>query len=62
MSNPQQPEQRHSGGNTPQGSAQLKASRPGAPCGSDRAHGTDKGEKGSGEGGGTPPEQQSGHL
>lgn len=63
MSNPQQPEQRRSdsGGGTPEDSAELKASQPRAPRGSDRAHGTDKGEKGGGEGGGTPPEQQPDH-
>ncbi|WP_241845140.1 hypothetical protein [Streptomyces silvensis] len=64
MSNPQQPEQRRSdkGGATPQDSAELKARQPGK---SRRAgahdHGTDKGSKGGGPGGGTPPEEQPDH-
>lgn len=65
MSNPQQPEQRRSdkGGATPQDSAELKASQPGraGSHGSKQAHGTDKGNKGGGEGGGTPPDQQADH-
>ncbi|WP_322982451.1 hypothetical protein [Streptomyces sp. S584] len=62
MSNPQQPEQRRSdrGGSTPEDSAAMKArqSRHG-PGG--RAHGTDKGRKGGGRGGATPPEQRPDH-
>jgi hypothetical protein len=65
MSNPQSPEQRRSerGGATPQEAAsekleQDKRQGPGGPA---RAHGTDKGEKGGGEGGGTPPDQQPDH-
>ncbi|MFJ9038862.1 hypothetical protein ACIRF8_19990 [Streptomyces sp. NPDC102406] len=63
MSNPQQPEQRRSdqGGATPQDSAELKARQPGTPEGGTRAHGTDKGGKGGGRGGGTPPEQRPDH-
>ncbi|GGX44435.1 hypothetical protein GCM10010353_69140 [Streptomyces chryseus] len=51
MSNPQQPEQRRSdkGGAIPQDSAKLKAAQPGK-GGSKQAHGTDKGNKGGGEG------------
>ncbi|KAA0942360.1 MULTISPECIES: hypothetical protein [Streptomyces] len=62
MSNPQQPEQRRSdkGGATPQDSAELKARQAGGPGGT-QAHGTDKGNKGGGEGGGTPPDQQPEH-
>ncbi|MFC8429517.1 hypothetical protein [Streptomyces sp. NPDC057253] len=61
MSNPQQPEQRRSdkGSGTPQDSAELKA-REGRARGG-HAHGTDKGDKGGGEGGGVPPEQQPHH-
>ncbi|WP_093802783.1 hypothetical protein [Streptomyces sp. Wb2n-11] len=65
MSNPQQPEQRRSdkGGATPQDSAELKAGQSGSAGshGSKHAHGTDKGNKGGGEGGGTPPDQQPDH-
>lgn len=61
MSNPQQPEMRRSdkGAGTPQDSRELKASQDsqhGAP-----AHGTDRGDKGGGEGGGTPPAQRPDH-
>ncbi|MBT2675253.1 hypothetical protein [Streptomyces sp. SD31] len=61
MSNPQQPEQRRSakGGATPQDSAELKARQSRAEGG--QAHGTDKGDKGGGEGGGVPPDQRSEH-
>jgi hypothetical protein len=61
MSNPQQPEQRRSdkGGATPQDSAELKARETDEKAG--HAHGTDKGEKGGGEGGGVPPGQQAEH-
>ncbi|KAB1148676.1 hypothetical protein F7R91_07720 [Streptomyces luteolifulvus] len=61
MSNPQQPEQRrsHKGGATPQHSAGLKARQSEARGG--RAHGTDKGNKGGGEGGGVPPDQNASH-
>lgn len=61
MSNPQQPEQRRSqkGGATPQQSGELKARQAEAKGG--RAHGTDKGDKGGGEGGGVPPEEQAEH-
>ncbi|MFI2780476.1 hypothetical protein [Streptomyces sp. ALB3] len=63
MSNPQQPEQRRSdkGGGTPQDSAEIKAGQPGRGPGGKRAHGTDKGHKGGGEGGATPPAQQPDH-
>jgi len=64
MSNPQQPEQRRSakGGGTPQESGEVKAreAEEGVRSGQ-RAHGTDKGNKGGGPGGGTPPEQQPDH-
>ncbi|WP_329249786.1 hypothetical protein [Streptomyces canus] len=61
MSNPQQPEQRRSqkGGSTPQQSGELKTRQTGPEGG--RAHGTDKGDKGGGKGGGVPPEQQPEH-
>ncbi|MEJ8667542.1 hypothetical protein WKI71_00245 [Streptomyces sp. MS1.AVA.1] len=61
MSNPQQPQQRRSekGGGTPQESGELKARQAEEKRG--RAHGTDKGDKGGGEGGGVPPEQQAEH-
>ncbi|MER7521092.1 hypothetical protein [Streptomyces sp. NPDC126499] len=61
MTNPQQPEQRRSGrgAGTPQDSSALKANQPAGPRGKGgRPHGTDKGERGGGEGGGTPPDQQ----
>ncbi|GAA3387546.1 hypothetical protein [Streptomyces roseoviridis] len=60
MSNPQQPEQRRSGrgAGTPQDSSALKANQPAGSRGKGRPHGTDKGERGGGEGGGTPPDQQ----
>jgi hypothetical protein len=63
MSNPQQPEQRRSdkGGSTPQDSAEMKARQPDRVAGGKRAHGTDKGMKGGGEGGATPPDQQPDH-
>ncbi|NED12995.1 hypothetical protein [Streptomyces sp. SID9124] len=65
MSNPQQPEQRRSdkGGATPQDSARTKAAQkdPARPGAGKHAHGTDKGHKGGGEGGATPPEQQPDH-
>lgn len=65
MSNPQQPERRRSdkGGATPQDSAEIKAGQPGrsGPGGSRRGHGTDKGNKGGGEGGATPPDQRPDH-
>ncbi|MEU6070737.1 hypothetical protein ABZ864_41445 [Streptomyces sp. NPDC047082] len=64
MSNPQSPSARRSGkgGATPQQSRSLKATEPGpkAPK-KDRPHGQDRGSKGGGEGGGTPPEQQPEH-
>ncbi|MFC0602877.1 hypothetical protein [Streptomyces palmae] len=62
--NPQQPERRRSKkGATVQGSAETKTgtdSRVG-PGGSQEAHGTDKGSKGGGRGGGVPPEQRPDH-
>ncbi|MFF1321902.1 MULTISPECIES: hypothetical protein [Streptomyces] len=59
MSNPQQPEQRRSdkGGATPQDSGELKA-RQAKEQSEARVHGTDKG---GGEGGGIPPDQQPDH-
>lgn len=61
MSNPQQPEQRRSakGGSTPQRSGKLKARESQGKGG--QAHGTDKGDKGGGEGGGVPPDQRAEH-
>jgi hypothetical protein len=63
MSNPQQPEQRRSdkGGATPQDSAQIKARQAETKRGRGQAHGTDKGDKGGGKGGGVPPDQQTEH-
>jgi hypothetical protein len=62
VSNPQQPEQRRSqkGGATPQSIAELKA-RQTQEKGGGHAHGTDKGNKGGGKGGGVPPDEQSEH-
>ncbi|MGW5651293.1 hypothetical protein [Streptomyces humi] len=62
MSNPQQPEQRRSrkGGATPQHSGELKARQTGDTDGG-HVHGTDKGTKGGGEGGGVPPDQRPEH-
>ncbi|GGW41423.1 hypothetical protein GCM10010503_17010 [Streptomyces lucensis JCM 4490] len=63
MSNPQQPEQRRSdkGGATPQDSGELKARQTADGGAGGRPHGTDKGKKGGGEGGGVPPAQQPEH-
>ncbi|GEJ98698.1 hypothetical protein ACWDU8_11590 [Streptomyces sp. NPDC003388] len=63
MSNPQQPEQRRSdkGGATPQDSGELKARQSAGRGAEDRPHGSDKGRKGGGEGGGVPPAQQPEH-
>lgn len=63
MSNPQQPEQRRSdkGGSTPQDSAEMKARQRDRVSGGKRAHGTDKGHRGGGEGGAKPPGQQPDH-
>ncbi|MEU0402828.1 hypothetical protein ABZ318_21805 [Streptomyces sp. NPDC006197] len=62
MSKSQQPAQRRSGKGaaTPEEAAALKARQKpgGAEKSSGRAHGTDKGERGGGEGGGTPPDQK----
>ncbi|MFF9851482.1 hypothetical protein [Streptomyces litmocidini] len=63
MSKSQQPGQRRSGKGaaTPEESAALKARQKpgGAEKSSGPAHGTDKGNRGGGEGGGTPPDQRS---
>ncbi|MFC4062316.1 hypothetical protein ACFOWE_28785 [Planomonospora corallina] len=59
MTQPQQPELRRSGG-APTNDENLDV-MPETPSGSakgGRAHGTDKGDKGGGEGGGVPPDQQ----
>ncbi|MFF5970401.1 hypothetical protein ACFY7C_02635 [Streptomyces sp. NPDC012769] len=64
MSNSQGREPRRSGrgGATPQDSAALKAQQASEPRGKrGRPHGTDKGERGGGEGGGTPPDQREPH-
>ncbi|WP_078953882.1 hypothetical protein [Streptomyces globisporus] len=62
MSKPQQGEQRRSGRGaaTPEDVAALKArqKQEGAEKSSGPAHGTDKGDRGGGEGGGTPPDQK----
>jgi hypothetical protein len=58
MTNPQQPELRRSAkGETVDQSQQLRVGRDDGQ--GDRPHGTDKGGKGGGEGGGVPPDQQS---
>jgi len=62
MSDPRQPELRRSdkAGATPQDVAELKARQTRAKAA--HAHGTDKGDdKGAGEGGGVPPDQQTDH-
>ena len=61
MSNPQQPEQRRSrkGKAVPEHSAGLKARQAEGKDG--HSHGTDKGRRGGGEGGGVPPDQQADH-
>ncbi|MFJ6386991.1 hypothetical protein ACIQJT_05225 [Streptomyces sp. NPDC091972] len=61
MSNPQQPELRRSdkGAGTPQDSQSRKAAQAANEGG--HAHGTDRGDKGGGRGGGTPPEQKPDH-
>ncbi|MGW2488234.1 ANTAR domain-containing protein [Streptomyces sp. NPDC001606] len=63
MSNPQQPEQRRSdkGGATPQDSGELRARQQAGKGTGAHPHGTDKGKKGGGEGGGVPPAQQPEH-
>ncbi|MEU6666831.1 ANTAR domain-containing protein [Streptomyces sp. NPDC046727] len=63
MSNPQQPERRRSdkGGATPQDSGELKARQAARRDAEARPHGSDKGEKGGGEGGGVPPAQRPDH-
>ncbi|WP_411074629.1 hypothetical protein [Streptomyces sp. cmx-4-7] len=62
MSGPQSREQRRSGKGaaTPQDLAELKARQAhrSGESGRSAAHGTDKGDKGGGEGGGTPPGQR----
>ncbi|MEU0060600.1 hypothetical protein [Streptomyces sp. NPDC006334] len=62
MPNPQQPEIRRDdkGAATPEDSRRLKASQAGGGA-SGHPHGTDKGDKGGGEGGGVPPAQQPDH-
>ncbi|MGK5642802.1 hypothetical protein ACSNOK_31505 [Streptomyces sp. URMC 126] len=62
--NPQQSALRRSGkGATSQDSAPAKAGldRKVGPGGPERAHGTDKGTKGGGRGGGVPPGQRPDH-
>jgi hypothetical protein len=60
MANPQQPELRRSDkGETVEGSQELRIGRRGTHPKGEPAHGTDKGDKGGGEGGGVPPDQQS---
>ncbi|MBG0827501.1 hypothetical protein HS041_06965 [Planomonospora sp. ID67723] len=63
MTQPQQPELRRSGG-APTNDENLDV-MPESPSGSSasggRPHGMDKGNKGGGEGGGVPPDQQPPH-
>ncbi|MFM9372605.1 hypothetical protein [Streptomyces sp. Da 82-17] len=64
MSNPQSPSERRDGRSaaTPLEQAKNKAGMDRrAPGGTEHAHGTDKGRKGGGEGGGVPPDQQPDH-
>ncbi|WP_156723551.1 hypothetical protein [Streptomyces apocyni] len=65
MSSPQAPEERRSGKSaaTPLEQAKSKAGmdRKVGPGGAEHEHGTDKGRKGGGEGGGVPPDQRPDH-
>lgn len=67
MSDPQQPEARRSGKGaaTPQSSRSKKAAQeqgsPQARAEGRHKHATDRGEKGGGQGGGTPPAQAPDH-
>ncbi|XRQ06718.1 hypothetical protein ACN3XK_60990 [Actinomadura welshii] len=59
MPNPQQPEMRRSETTQVTNEPAPEATDPKSTRGKGHAHGTDKGDKGGGEGGGTPPDQQS---
>ncbi|TDC84392.1 hypothetical protein E1285_26910 [Actinomadura sp. 7K507] len=62
MPNPQQPEIRRSERTQVTNDPPAEASEPKSTRGkAGHAHGTDKGNKGGGEGGGTPPDQQPPH-
>lgn len=65
MPSSQQPAQRRSDKRSaaPHDAEDIKARESGPPRrgGGSHAHGTDKGRKGGGRGGGTPPAQQSDH-
>ncbi|HLU74840.1 MAG TPA: hypothetical protein VKZ82_21870 [Nonomuraea sp.] len=59
MVKPQQPELRRSGkGATDSGSAQAISEKRRGTRGTGQAHGTDKGHRGGGKGGGVPPGQR----
>ncbi|PKW06000.1 hypothetical protein SAMN05428944_6959 [Streptomyces sp. 1222.5] len=61
-SRPQQPEQRRRDkGGAPQDSGRLKAGQPTDRGPGGHPHGSDKGRKGGGEGGGVPPAQKPEH-
>ncbi|WP_049577499.1 hypothetical protein [Nonomuraea sp. SBT364] len=62
MTKPQQPELRRSGkGATDSSSAQAIPDKKRGTRGTSQPHGTDKGKKGGGKGGGVPPEQRPRH-
>jgi hypothetical protein len=61
MPNPQQPEMRRSEQTAVTEEAVPEATDPKQTGGKGHAHGTDKGDKGGGEGGGVPPDQQLQH-
>ncbi|MGR4879886.1 hypothetical protein ACIPUC_10690 [Streptomyces sp. LARHCF249] len=64
MSNPQEPGARRSrkGGATPQEAGSLKAAQGGRKSAKGtHPQGTDKGQKGGGEGGAVPPEERTDH-
>ncbi|MFD0683521.1 hypothetical protein [Actinomadura fibrosa] len=61
MPNPQQPEMRRSDRTAVTDQPAPEATDPKGTGGKGHAHGTDKGAKGGGEGGGTPPDQRPPH-
>ncbi|WUI04040.1 hypothetical protein OHR68_20340 [Spirillospora sp. NBC_00431] len=61
MPNPQQPEARRSERTAVTGEPAPEATDPKSTRSKGHAHGTDKGNKGGGEGGGTPPDQRPPH-
>ncbi|MEV5831341.1 hypothetical protein DMH08_11890 [Actinomadura sp. WAC 06369] len=61
MPNPQQPEMRRTERTSVTNEPAPEATDPKTTRGKGHAHGTDKGSKGGGEGGGTPPDQRPPH-